>query len=550
MASHTADESLKHGAQQIEEVFGAHAIADAKHASDAEHNTPLMQVIKKNRKAIAWSMVMSMTVVMEGYDTILMSSFFAYPSFTEKFGAYNAATNDYQLSGAWQTALNNASNVGIVPGIFLNGWLAAKYGYRKVIIVALFFLNAFIFITFFAPNKPVLVVGQILCGFSWGVFATIGPAYASEIVPLQLRGYLTSYVNLCWAIGQFIAAGVLKGLVARTDQWSYRIPFAVQWAWPVPLMIACFFAPESPWYMVRNNRLDEAQHILKRISTNTNEDEIKGTLAMMVHTVEIETQLDNEASQTSYFQCFKGTDRRRTEICCMTFMGQLFSGSCFAYTPTYFFQQAGIKDTVSYSIGLGGTAVAFCGTIASWFILAHVGRRKIYTTGMGVLCTLLLVIGIVSTASKSDDVKWVAGALTVVWLFTYSLSVGPVAYTIVSETSAIRVRAKTVCLARNSYALMNIVCSTLESYFMNPTEWNLKGKTAFFWFATSFCTFVWAYFRLPEAKDRTYEEMDLLFTKGVSARQFAHFKIDAYAGAGLDSKTEILYEEKVVGAIK
>lgn len=92
---------------------------------------------------------------------------------------------------------SNASNVGIVPGIFLNGWLAAKYGYRKVIIVALFFLNAFIFITFFAPNKPVLVVGQILCGFSWGVFATIGPAYASEIVPLQLRGYLTSYVNLC-----------------------------------------------------------------------------------------------------------------------------------------------------------------------------------------------------------------------------------------------------------------------------------------------------------------------------------------------------------------
>lgn len=214
--------------------------------------------------------------------------------------------------------------------------------------------------------------------------------------------------------------------------------------------------------MVRNNRLDEAQHILKRISTNTSEDEIKGTLAMMVHTVEIETQLDNEASQTSYLQCFKGTDRRRTEICCMTFMGQLFSGSCFAYTPTYFFQQAGIKDTVSYSIGLGGTAVAFCGTITSWFILAHVGRRKIYTTGMGVLCTLLLIIGIVSSASKSDDVKWVAGALTVVWLFTYSLSVGPVAYTIVSETSAIRVRAKTVCLARNSYALMNIVCSTVS----------------------------------------------------------------------------------------
>ena len=203
--------------------------------------------------------------------------------------------------------------------------------------------------------------------------------------------------------------------------------------------------------MVRNGRLEEAEHILKRISSNTSQDEIKGTLAMMVHTTEIENQLDNEASQTSYIQCFKGTDRRRTEICCMTFMGQLFSGSCFAYTPTYFFQQAGIKDTVSYSI-------------ASWLILARVGRRKIYTTGMGVLCILLLIIGIVSVASTSDGAKWVAGALTVVWLLTYSLTVGPVAYTIVSETSAIRVRAKTVCLARNAYALMNIVCSTVSPH--------------------------------------------------------------------------------------
>ena len=310
-------------------------------------------------------------------------------------------------------------------------------------------------------------------------------------------------------------------------------------------MVACFFAPESPWYMISNNKLEEAAHILRRCSSNKTEDELKGTLAMMVHTVEIETQLDNEASQTSYLQCFKGTDRRRTEICCMTFMGQLFSGSCFAYTPTYFFQQAGIDNSVSYSIGLGGTAVAFCGTIASWFILARVGRRTIFTTGMGVLCITLLIIGIVSSASTSDNAKWVGGAFCVFWLFIYSLTVGPVAYTIVSETSAIRVRAKTVCLARNSYALMNIVCSTLETYFMNPTEWNLKGKTAFFWFAASLCTFVWAYFRLPEAKDRSYEELDLLFTKGVDARKFAKFQIDAYAGAA-DSKTEILtdYDEK------
>lgn len=53
-------------------------------------------------------------------------------------------------------------------------------------------------------------------------------AYASEVCPTQLRAYLTTYVNLCWVMGQLIGSGVLRSLVDRTDQWSYRIPFAIQ----------------------------------------------------------------------------------------------------------------------------------------------------------------------------------------------------------------------------------------------------------------------------------------------------------------------------------
>jgi len=72
---------------------------------------------------------------------------------------------------------------------------------------------------------------------------------------------ISSYVNLCWVIGQFIASGVLVGVQPRLDVWGWKIPFAVQWVrsspyiaslvlisqiWPIPIIFVCIFCPESP----------------------------------------------------------------------------------------------------------------------------------------------------------------------------------------------------------------------------------------------------------------------------------------------------------------
>ncbi|EXL93146.1 hypothetical protein NOF04DRAFT_13979 [Fusarium oxysporum II5] len=89
--------------------------------------------------------------------------------------------------------------------------------------------TAAVFITFFSPSVEVLLVGQICQGIPWGVFQTLTTAYTAEVCPVHLRGYLTAYVNLCWVIGQFLSAGVLRAMADRTDEWAYRIPFAIQW---------------------------------------------------------------------------------------------------------------------------------------------------------------------------------------------------------------------------------------------------------------------------------------------------------------------------------
>lgn len=430
----------------------------------------------------------------------------------------------YQISGPWQAGLANGANVGIIFGGFANGFLSASFGYKKVVLMSLCLMNCFIFVLFFAPSAPVLLVGQILCGLTWGVFATTAPAYASEVCPLALRGYLTGYVNLCWVIGQLIAAGALYGLLKVDGEWSYRIAYALQWVWPLPLMAIIAFAPESPWWLIRRGKLAEARMSLSKLD-DKDEDAHNKTVAQIAYTLRLE---DKMQSGSRYWDCFKGVDRRRTEIACMTFAGQILSGCAFSYGPTYFFVQAGISTDNAYQVAVGGTGIAFVGTIIFWFLMSRFGRRTLYVTGIASCASILVLVGVISVASESGTSRWVQAGLCLVWLFIYSMTVGPVCYTIISEISSMHLRAKTVCLSRNVYNMTQIVANVIEPYMINPTEGNWKGKTAFFWAGTAALTTVWAFFRLPECRNRTYAELDIMFHERVSARQFAEYDVDEH----------------------
>ena len=61
---------------------------------------------------------------------------------------------------------------------------------------------------------------------------------------LFINLWLTLNSRVQWVIGQTISAGVLRGLLHRTDQWGWRIPYATQWIWPAPIIVGVLFAPE------------------------------------------------------------------------------------------------------------------------------------------------------------------------------------------------------------------------------------------------------------------------------------------------------------------
>ncbi|KAH6972499.1 general substrate transporter [Ilyonectria sp. MPI-CAGE-AT-0026] len=510
-------------------------LAIAKQAAEDEHNLKFTDAIRRYPKAVMWSVLLSTSIIMEGYDIVLISSFFAQPSFREHYGEYVPKSDSYQITASWQNGLSNAVSVGTIIGAFANGYFTHKFGYRKVLLASLAAICGCIFISFFSPNLPVLLVGQFLCGIPWGVFATMAPAYASEVCPMALRGYLTVYVNLCWALGQLISAGVQSGFSDKPGQWSYRVPFAIQWAWPLPLFAVLWFAPESPWYFVRVGNYEEAERSVTRLGSNLNQNQAKQTVAMMVHTNEIEMSIDQG---TSYLDCFRGVDRRRTEIACMAFAAQPFCGSAMGGTPTYFFVQAGLPESISFRMSVGGLGIASVGTIVSWYLLSPFGRRTLYLWGLGLLTAILLTVGFISVgAGDSNGSNYAQASLMLVWLGVYYMTVGPVCYAVIAEVSSTRLRNKSICLSRITYYIAQIICNVINPYMLNPTAGDWKGKTGFFWGGCAFVFFIWTFFRLPETKDKTFEELDILFARNVKTREFAKYKVDAYA-EGEDALTK------------
>ena len=263
---------------------------------------------------------------------------------------------------------------------------------------------------------------------------------------------------------------------------------------------------------------------------------------MMVHTNELEKEIE---AGTSYLDCFKGVDLRRTEIVCFTWAAQNLCGAGLMGYSTYFYTSAGLPSTQAFNLSLGQYAIGFFGTIFSWVLMTRWGRRTLYVAGLAILNVLLLIVGFISLANANNKgASWATGSMLLVYTFFYDSTIGPVCYSLVSELSSTRLRTKTIVLSRNLYNVFSIVNGVIFPYMLNPTAWNWRGKAGFFWAGTCALCLLWAYFRLPEPKGRTYAELDVLFERRVSARKFKTSGSDPFHGSRdqAKEKSEMLTE--------
>ena len=156
---------------------------------------------------------------------------------------------------------------------------------------------------------------------------------------------------------------------------------------------------------------------------------------------------------------------------------------------TYFYQNAGLPTEQAFNMSLGQYALGFFGTIGSWVLMSYFGRRTLYIGGLVGLCLILAGIGGAGFAPPNSFIdqdgakipvntgaSWAVGSMLLFYTLVYDITVGPVCYAIVAESSSTRLRQKSIVLARMLYNICGILNNVYTPLMLNPGAWNWGAK--------------------------------------------------------------------------
>lgn len=502
---------------------------DVKATDEEDKNMSLLQGIRTYPKAAMWSVILSSSIIMEGYDQNVVNNLYGQHEFQKKFGEPTGNGN-YEIPANWQTTISSLLCVGQIVGLSLCGYVTERFGYKRTMIGFLTSMLGLVFICFFATGVEMLVVAECLLGIPMGAFQALSLTYASDICPTVLRMYLTTYVNICWLIGQLISSGVLRGFSEVTGSIAYQVPLALQWAWPIPIILALFFAPESPNWAVKKGKLDLARKSLHQLITENEKVPDKSVMAeALIRKLQLTIQQEeSENEHASYKDCFKGTNFRRTRIASIAWLNQTMCGmSGLVAFSSYFYIQAGLTSDMAFNLSIVQYALGIVGTILSWFLSKLWGHFTLFFFGMIGMFVMLITMGGLG-CSDSSSVAYGISAMLLVFTFIYNCTVGPMTYCLVAELPANSVRNQTIVIARATYSVGAVVVNVISPYMINPTAWNWKAKSGFFWAGFVILNTIWSYFELPETKGRTFAELDQLFADHVPARKFKDTVVNTF----------------------
>ncbi|KAL5771693.1 hypothetical protein ACOSP7_015847 [Xanthoceras sorbifolium] len=328
-----------------------------------------------------------------GYDTGVISGALLY--IREDFESVDKKT--------WlQETIVSMAVAGAIIGAGVGGWMNDRFGRRPSLLIAdvLFFVGAVIMAA--APAPWMIILGRIFVGFGVGMASMTAPLYISEASPTRIRGALVSTNGLLITGGQFLSYLINLAFTKTPGTWRWMLGVA-----GVPAIIQFFLMltlPESPRWLYRHNRVEEAEAILRKVYP---EDEVNLEIELLKQSVENE-KADEEFTKTDLISKLKGAwgnkiVRRGLYAGITVQVAQQFVGinTVMYYSPTIV-QFAGFaSNSTAMALSLITSGLNAVGTVVSMFFVDRSGRRRLMIISMVGIITCLVALTIVFSLASA-----------------------------------------------------------------------------------------------------------------------------------------------------
>ncbi|KAM9409900.1 solute carrier family 2, facilitated glucose transporter member 1 [Pholidichthys leucotaenia] len=440
---------------------------------------------------------------------------------------YQELISKSSLTAIWSIAVAIFS-VGGIFGSFSVGLFVNRFGRRNSMLMAnVLAVIAAVLMGFskMASSWEMLIIGRFVVGLYSGLSTGFVPMYVGEVSPTALRGALGTLHQLGIVLGILIAQIFgLEVIMGNDDLWPLLLGFVF-----IPSVIQCALlplCPESPRFLLINkNEEDKAKSVLKKLRGTT---DVSGDMQEMK---EESRQMMREKKVTILGLFRSPLYRQPLLIAVILQLSQQLSGiNAVFYYSTRIFTKAGVEQPVYATIGAGVVNTAF--TVVSLFVVERAGRRSLHLLGLlgmagsAILMTIALAL--------LDQLKWMS-YLSIVAIFAFvaffEIGPGPIPWFIVAELFSQGPRPSAIAVAGFSNWTANFIVGMCFQYVEE-----LCGPYVFVIFTILLLVFfIFTYFRVPETKGRTFDDIAAGFRQTASMGAEKHSP-DELNSLGADSQ--------------
>ncbi|XP_073029093.1 probable polyol transporter 4 [Primulina eburnea] len=459
-----------------------------------------MEKRRKDRRkyVFACSVFASLNSVLLGYDVGVMS------------GAILFIQEDLKITEVQEEILVGVLSIMSLLGSLGGGRTSDAIGRKWTMgLAAIVFQSGAVVMTF-APSFQVLMIGRILAGIGIGFGVMIAPVYIAEISPTAARGSLTSFPEI------FINLGILLGYVSNyafsglPPHTNWRIMLAVGILPSVFIAFALCIIPESPRWLVMQNRVEEARSVL--LKTNENETEVDERLAE-IQLAAGHPSTDKSEEKSVWHEILHPSPALQrmliTGIGIQSFQ-QITGIDATVYYSPEIFATAGIdgnSNRLAATVAVGVTKTAFI--MFAILLIDKVGRKPLlYVSTIGMTICLFSLGATLSFMGEGSFGIALAVLSVCGNVAFFSVGIGPVCWVLTSEIFPLRFRAQASALG----AVGNRVCSgVIAMSFLSVSRAISVGGTFFIFSAISALSVVFVYKCVPETKGKSLEQIGALF---------------------------------------